>query len=269
MIVDKGRELILKYLSGRSQTWAGAIELGIGSTAVLQTDENLEFPYVRVPVEYGDYDAGTNEVILRAVIPNGVAGEFHEVGVFSDEDFPEAEQGNTLIAAFNDIDTTYTSDVGVTDTANVRAGTLGYLLSSAGFVRALLPTLGSELSGYTATDEFVLAYNLTAGTPSVSLRFESTSTDYYEHTFTGSAGYNIEAVEKQNMTQTGTPSWGTVTSVYVSTNTADGIMFDALAVRDSVSIDTYGMVARQVLGTPVVKSSGVETEVTFTVGLSY
>lgn len=268
MIVNKGKELMVRYLAGRSESWAGAIELGIGETAVAATDENLEFPYIRVPVEYGDYNPSTNEVILRAVLGADVAGEFYEVGVFSDEDFPEAEQGNTVIAAFNDIDTVYTSDVGATDTTNVRLGTLGYLLSAAGYVRALLPTLGSELSGYTATDEFVLAYNLTSGTPSVSLRFESTPTDYFEHTFSPSAGYNIESVQKQNMTQTGSPSWETVSSVYVST-TAGTIMIDAVAVRDSVQIDTYGMVARTVLGTPLVKASGVETEVTFTVGLTF
>lgn len=268
MIVNKGKELIIRYLAGRSEAWAGAVELGVGETAAALTDENLEFPYVRVPVEYGDYNTANNEVILRAVLPTDVSGQFHEIGVFSNEDFPEAEQGNTMIAAFNDVDTVYTSDVGVTDTANVRLGSLGYLLSSAGYVRALLPTLGSELSGYTATDEFVLAYNLTSGTPSVSLRFESTLTDYYEHTFTASAGYNIESVQKQNMTQVGTPSWGTVSSAYVSTD-AGTIMIDGLAVRDSVQISTYGMVARTVLGTPLVKASGVETEVTFTVGLSF
>lgn len=273
MITDKGKELITRFLAGHSGVWAGALEFGVGNTAPTVSDESLEFPFIRVPVDYVDYDPSTYTVTIRAILPENVTGELHEVGVFSSEDFPSQEQGHQLLLDYSGEDTVYSPVNAAVTTDEVRVGVIGYRLTApaagTATLRAFLPRI--DLNAYTGNDVLNLAYHYssTGGSPSVNVRFESTLSDYFLWSFTPTAGYNIETSARNALSQVGAPSWDTVNAVYVELDDAGELILDGLMIEDTINIATYGMIARQIMSPELIKASGVETEAIYELTLGF
>ena len=273
MITNKGKELLSRYLAGYSGVWAGALEFGVGETTVDATNESLDFPFVRVPVQYIDYDPNTYVITVRAVIPATVSGVFYEVGVFSSEDFPSGEQGHQLILDYSGVDTVYSAVNAATTLDNARVGSTAYKLTApaagTATLRGFIP--GNDLSSYTGNDVFNTAYFYTAtgGAPSVNMRFESTPTDYFSYSFTPTAGYNIETVARGTLGQTGTPNWSTVNAVYVELDDLGELTLDGLMLEDTINIGTYGMIAREIITPELVKAGNVETDAIFQITLGF
>lgn len=273
MITNQGKELLVKYLAGKIARWADAIEVGIGETAATVNDTSLEFPYRRFPVDNVDYDEVNSKVIVRATIPQEVSTGIYEVGLFTSENFPEPTIGNRILLDYVNGSTVFTESNTSFSSVNARLGVEGKLMSApaagSAFVRGY--TAAAVLSPYKGSDNFNLAYfyTNTGGTPTVTVRMETTEADYYQHTFSPSAGYNIETFTKSSMTSTGTPDWGAIDSVYISTSDQSDILLDGIMIEESLVSETYGMVARNVLVTPRLKAPGVEAEMTFEVGLTF
>lgn len=273
MITDKGRELLVQYLAGKIDRWAAAIEVGVGETATQATDTSLEFPHLRFEVDNFDYDEVNKKVIVRATIPQEVATSVYEVGLFTSLNFPEPTIGNRLLLDYVEGSAIFVDQNVSLVSADSRIGNEARLISAGagqtGFVRGY--TEAAILSPYKGSDNFNLAYHFTntGGVPTVTVRMETTESDYYEYTFNPSTGYNIETFAKSSLTTVGSPDWGTIDSVYISTDSQSDLMLDGIMIEESLIIESYGMVARRVLTTPRSKPAGVEAELTFEVGLTF
>lgn len=274
MITNKGEELLARFLAGAGGSWAGALEFGVGETAVAKTDESLDFPFIRVPIDQTDYFLNTTtgkwNIRFRGSLKPGDSGVLYEVGVFSSEEFPEQEAGNILLLDYSQLDTVY-STLNASVVSNGRVGSLSTLVSvpsgQTGYVRGFKP--GLDLGLYSGNDTVNLAYDFTqtAGVPNISIRFESTETDYFQHTFTPTTGYNIEVASRSVFTTTGNPSWTTANAVYVEIGAQGDVLLDGIMIEDTINIPTYGMAIRRVLVEPIVKSETSEVEVSFDVEL--
>jgi hypothetical protein len=270
MITTKGRSLLLQYLTGFVQSWAGAIEVGIGQTSPTTEDISLDFPFRRFPIDNMDYDEVNNKVIVRATIPQDVSTGIYEIGLFSAENFPEPIVGNRILLNYTDGISIYSTDIGTYTNENVRLGDEGMLLSHAsgtGFIRGYIT---SSLFEYNGSSEFNLAYNSVGTAPVTTVRFETTSSDYFEHSFTPIDGSNIETFTKESVASTGNPLWSSIDSIVIST--AAGVAeltLDGIMIEDSVTFSNYGMVAREVLSSPRIKPSGIEAEITIEIELGF
>ena len=127
-----------------------------------------------------------------------------------------------------------------------------------------------DLSGYSAADAFVLAFNVgTATTSSVRALFLTDTSNYYTVNFgTPTSGYKIVSVAKGDAVATGTPDWGNITEIRVSTiSTAGGasqIDYDGLRIEDTDTVNSdYVLVSRELLTTPFVKQIGMTQEIEF------
>lgn len=275
MITDKGKELLARYLTGDSAAWAGAFEFGVGETAASSTDTSLEFPFVRVPIDYVDYFYNTTtakwNVRFRGVLKEGESGQMHEIGVFTSDEYPGQEVGNQLLLDYSGLDTVYALENATVSVQGSRVGQYGTLISTAttGSVRAYRP--GLDLGVFTSNDTVNLAYDFTqtAGVPNVSIRFESTPSDYFEYTFAPAVGYNIESTARSAFVATGVPTWNTANTIFVSVDAQSDLLLDGIMIEDTINVQDYGMVIREVLGQPIVKSETKELEVTFDLELNF
>jgi hypothetical protein len=273
MISSKGQEILSRYLAGLTTQWAGAVELGVGSTDPTLSDTSLEFPVVRAQVDFLDYNPLTHRVIARATLGDEIAGSFYEVAIFNQEDYPDQSSGNQLILDFSQEDTAYSSLNANVSSSNTRVGSVGTLVSvpssSTGYVRGYRP--GLDLSNFSGADTVNLAYFYadTGGSPSVTIRFETTLEDYYEFTFTPTVDYNIETFARESMTTVGSPSWSDVSGVYLLVTDEADILLDGIMIEGTVSSLDYGMVAREVPDSPIIKTQFNEVEVTFTLDLGF
>jgi hypothetical protein len=120
-----------------------------------------------------------------------------------------------------------------------------------------------DLSGYSALDEFRLAYNVNSvfvATAKVILHTDDSN--YFTYTITApGAGYALTAFHKSDCTITGTPSWANITSVDVQVTSTSGgsgsIDFDGLRMEDKdLNSEQYVFVSRAVPATPIVKLAG-------------
>ena len=87
-----GKQTIIKYLAGLISEYAGAIAVGVGSTAANVNDNTLEFEVGRAPVNmkavktFGTQVTATPsynqnaQVVFRGTMSEDVAGEVYEVG---------------------------------------------------------------------------------------------------------------------------------------------------------------------------------------------
>jgi hypothetical protein len=273
MITSKGKEIISRYLAGLTGQWAGAMELGVGSTSAELGDTSLEFPIVRAEVNYLDYNPLTHRVTARATLSDEVAGSFYEVAIFNQEDYPDQSSGNQIILDFSQEDTSYATLNANISSSNARVGSNGILVSvpaaSTGYVRGYRP--GLDLSNFSGGDVINLAYFYTdtAGAPTVTVRFETTLEDYYEASFTPTVDYNIETFSRESMTTTGSPSWSDVSGVYLLVTGESDILLDGIMIEGTINTLDYGMVAREVLTSPIIKTQFNEVEVTFTLDIGF
>jgi hypothetical protein len=273
MITSKGEGILSRYLAGLTSQWAGAIELGVGSTAATLGDTSLEFPVVRAEVNYLDYNPLTNRITARATLGDEIAGSFYELAVFNQEDYPDQSSGNQLILDFSQEDTGYSTLNASVSTSNARVGSSGTLISvpasSTGYVRGYRP--GLDLSNFSGGDVINLAYfyTATAGAPTVTVRFETTLEDYYEASFTPTVDYNIETFSRESMTTTGNPSWSDVSGVYLLVTGESDILLDGIMIEGTINVLDYGMVAREVLTSPIIKTQFNEVEVSFTLDIGF
>lgn len=273
MITNKGKKLLVQFLAGKIEDWAAEVEVGIGDTAAQVTDESLEFPHLRFDVDHYDYDELNEKVIVRATIPQEVSTGIYEVGLFSGLNNPVSVNGNRLLLDYTDGSAIFSENNAVFSATNSRLGDEGKLLNigsgQTGYVRGYLEA--GDLSEYKGSDNFNLAYYYTntGGTPTVTVRFETTESDYYEHTFSPTAGYNIETFAKSTLTSTGTPDWSVIDSIYIASSDQSDILLDGIMAEESLLVEDYGMVARRVLTTPRIKPTGVEAELTFEIGVTF
>jgi hypothetical protein len=277
LITTEGKRLILRYLAGQSPSLGGAIGLGVSSVAATLSDSILGFEIDRIPVALKNADYINSVVLFKATIDQDSEFSIYEAGLWSGT-FNELsrEFDSKLITTFDsDIEdwTNITFDTTVNrtsaDAARVDAG------SSA----TTSPRLDVELdlSGYSANDEFHLAFSKPNNNIStIKLIFQDiVSGGSLSLTKTVSAlptGYNILTFKKGDFIVSGTISWADITRMgfdVTATATAGYVVLDGLRIED---LDTpnqdFVLVSHTVLGAPLEKTSTAPMDVEYALDFS-
>jgi hypothetical protein len=296
MITSDGKILIAKYLAGIVDSYAGAIAVGVGTTAETDADKLLDYEFARVPIlvrnVVGPTSDGIFQVSYKGTLPSQLEGVICEAGIIS-QIFNQysGAYGDRLIAKFSSSELwTTTSSSNMTavqqtmagvanDTAAIRIGGEGIYITSQSAsspsIEIQSTVIQGDFSGYSSADQFALGYSGTyipAGT-SIQIKLYSSASDYWFYTFTSTQnlynlwGYKMKKFTKSEFSPSGSPSWDSITKIGVAvatTSASTKIMLDGLSMFDTDYINPdYSMVSRTVLSTPVVKSAGKSMDVEY------
>lgn len=274
LITSAGKTQILKYLAGYGVSIGRGIAVGLGDTAAQLTDTSLKFEFSRSSVNLISADYADNSIVFKGTVGSDVVGTIYEVGLWSEYQSQDFFTSRTLLK-FGSTEGSW--DAGEWFSTSTRMGVDSMRLAPAlsATIKSTLVGAYLDLSGYSDLDEFLLAYNVnSAFVANVKLYFYTDISNYYTQTITSpAAGYHIDNFSKPAFIATGTPNWSNITSVAVSvTSTAGGsgsVDFDALRIEDrDLNDERYVLVSRAVPSTPIIKTSGLEMEFEYVVGLA-
>ena len=222
-------------------------------------------------------------VVYKATIPQDVAGQIKEVGIYPSTRSSINNYEDKFLSSFSDSLDWSTSSLSnpsysVTD---AQVGENVLLFTSLGSTAQQYFNYNPiDLSGYSVNDSIRLAYNkLDANLQNIILRFYSSDSDYYSITITpeGGTGYKITSSillstvfsgivgtpDKSNIIKTAitvTPTSGNTTSVGM----------DGLRINDEDTFDpVFGLISRSVLSSPLIKASGRSVDVEYRLDLGF
>lgn len=260
---------------------AEAIAFGLGDKAEDVNDTKLQFEVDRMEVVLTSYDFVNNRVIFKAPIPEEFAGKIYEVALFSTIDNPSAgDYGSKILTTFDSATeewvnaTTLVPATFNTTNARIGADALRHTPGASGTNTDALKDVVLDLSGYSAADKFVVAFNNgNANMSSASVKLHTDATNYYQLNIgSQSTGYKVVEITKGAAVATGTPDWSNITEIRVTTNSTAGgasqLDFDGLRIED---VDTvapeYVMVSRELISV-YTKVEGMTQEIEFALNIS-
>ena len=286
MITKFGKRFLANFVAGNSSFASKEMALGIATGSALEyplsdTNSRLGFEFYRVPIRQGGIDIDSTvsptkyTVIYSATIPTNIAGKINEIGIYSGESYtrnlyaskfisnfelpykwspePELDQINSRVS---DSSLTFTSD-----TTNPKEYT--YLLEDL------------DVSGYNPLDTMCLSYKANdANLSSLKVRLYSSDSDYIQFTFTGHVvGDNIKSLPMSSGVSTGTFNPQSVIKlgvVVTPTTSATSVSMDGLRINDEDTFDPeYGLIARSILDSTMIKVIGREAAIEFKLDLSF
>lgn len=272
MITDAGKTFIKRYLAGHAGTLVGAISVGIGDVAPAAGDQRLQFEFARVPVIVTDYDFEADELIFKGSLEEEIEGTIYEVGIWTSEiNSAAGNQESRLITSFDseteewDVET-----FAVGGNTRIGIDSLHHTPAASTTASSMLGGIALDLVDYSSLDVFTLAYYVAnANTASINLRLRTDASNYYEFTISNpTAGYKFATLSKGTAVAVGNPNWQDINEVEITTTANAGgaadVQYDGLRIEDTDTIaPEYGLVARTVLATPIVKSEGSVQDVEY------
>lgn len=294
MITKFGKRFLASYLAGDSNFYSKDIALGISSDAESVNDTRLGFEIYRLPVSLSSINieddgvGGFNYfIIYKTTIPQDISGVISEIGLYPgvrkslnlyDSKFIASFENNiTWVDSSNNSpglesnSATFTSKIGENMVRfNVTASTSKEYKNSI----VLL-----DLSGYSVNDSLTLAYKKEDNnTSKIRIKFYSSDTAYYYADFTpsGSNGDKIQSVLMSTVFNNivGSPDLTNITKVGIEVTAGAGgntvVYFDGLRINDEDTFDPqYGLIARNVLTTPLQKPSGRPVDIEYKLQLEF
>ena len=268
MISNNGKIHIKRYLGGFVPAIAQSIAFGVGSASENANDTKLSFEVGRADIIVTTFDFVSNQIVYKAALPEDFSGTIYEAAIYSVSADSAAGQFNSrLIASFDSVSEEWLDggNPSVFGAGNSRIGpnSLRQAPTALSSKTDAMNQLAIDLSGYSGNDKFVFAYNVgTANTTSIRFRFMTDSSNYYDITLgVQTTGYKVVEVSKSSAVATGSPDWGTITELRVTTNSGAGgasqVDFDGIRIEDTDTVNPdYVMVAREVLSSPYAQQDG-------------
>ena len=287
VVTKYGKRFLTSFLAGRDSFSSKSMAFGIDNTAAADTDTRMGFEFYRTPILFGSTDIQTANdittyaVVYKATIPQDVAGYITEVGIYPEFKQSLSSYDSKFLGDFdNQLDWTNTPLI---TEEGARVGQYLLNMSSDGtsakeYKSSVQPI---DLSGYSINDTIRLAYlKNDANLSSITIKFYSSSLDYYSVTITPASGtgYKLSSditldslfsnastsnVDASNITQIGiviTPTSGQSTSVGL----------DALRINDEDTFNPdFGLISRSILSTPLVKLAGRQVDVEYRLDLGF
>lgn len=272
------------FVSGNSQFASKEMALGIATNAeypLSDTNSRLGFEFYRVPIRAGGIDIDSSvtptkyTVIYSATIPTNIAGKINEIGIYSGESYSKNLYESKFISNF---ELPYEwSPEPTLDQTDYRVGDSSLIFTSNGTAaREYTYALNSmDVSGYNPSDTLSFSYKVNdANLSSLKVRLYSSNTDYLEFTFTGhSVGNNIKSVNMSTGVSTGTFNPQSVVKlgiVVTPTSAQTSVSMDGLRINDEDTFDPeYGLIARSILNSTMIKVIGREAAIEFKLDLSF
>ena len=284
MITKFGKRFISNFVAGNSSFAAKEMALGIATQLeypVSDTNSRLGFEFYRVPIRQGGIDIDSSvspvkyTVIYSATIPTNIAGKINEIGIYSGESYSRNLYGSKFISNF-ELPYEWSPEPAL-DQSDYRVGDSSLLFTSNGTAaREYTYLLNSiDVSGYNPSDTLSFSYKVNnANLSSLKVRLYSSDTDYLQFTFTGhSVGYNIKNLNMSAGVSTGTFNPQSVVKlgiVVTPTSAQASVSMDGLRINDEDTFDPeYGLIARSILDSTLVKVIGREASIEFKLDLSF
>lgn len=284
MITKFGKRFLTNFIAGNTSFSSKEIAIGIATNTeytLSDTNSRLGFEFYRVPARIGgiDIDASVTPtkytVIYSATLPTNIGGKINEIGIY-----PGSR------TSINYFDSKFITDfelpfewtpTPLIDESNYRIGDSSLIFTSDGTSprEYTLPVSAFDLSEYNPLDSFSFSYKVNdAFLSSIKIRFYSSSSDYYEIIYTGhSVGYNIKNKNFSDLNATGSPKLDNINSIgitIVPTTSEASVSVDGLRINDEDTFDPiYGLIARSILPTEIVKVIGRESQIEFKLDLSF
>lgn len=296
MITKFGKRFIASYLAGMVSFPKQDIAIGIaGSSDYASADTNtrLGFEYYRLPATFGSIDIQTDgggnstySVIYKTTLPQDVAGVIKEIALYpgtrtSTNNFDSkflSDFENNLVwtnpSGQNPALVSYSEDTPEYPVPRIGSSLvlIDVLASGSEEYVASVPTF--NLGGYSGNDSITLVYKEDANLSSVKVKLYSSDTSYYMATFNGSgtAGERIEDLNISALTAHNNPTTSIVKiGIQVTAGAGDTELYlDGLRINDEDTFDpTFGMIARDVLVTPLEKKAGKPVDIEYKIGLTF
>ena len=284
MITKFGKRFLSNFVAGNSSFSSKEMALGIATQTeypLLDTNSRLGFEFYRVPIRQGgiDIDASVSPVkytvIYSATIPTNIAGKINEIGIYSGQSYSKNLYESKFLSSF---ELPYEwSPEPTLDQSDYRVGDSSLIFTSNGtaaeeYVYALD---SMDVSGYNPSDKISFSYKVNdENLSSLKVRLYSSDTDYLEFTFTGhSVGYNIKNLNMSTGVSTGTFNSQSVVKLGIlvtPTSAQTSVSMDGLRINDEDTFDPeYGLIARSVLDSTMIKVIGREAAIEFKLDLSF
>ena len=298
MITRFGKRFIASYLAGMVSFPKQDIAIGVSDgTDYAASDSNtrLGFEFYRLPASFGSIDIQTDgggnstySVIYKATLPQDIAGIVKEIALY-----PGSR------TSINNFDSKFISDfennLSWTDLSGQNPALVAYSEEDPIYP---VPRIGSSLimietpqgsseeysatispfdiSGYSANDSLSLVYEKDdTNLSSIKVKLYSSDTAYHMATFTasGAAGQKIANINLSALTTHNGPT-STITKVAIEVTAGSGgdsvVYLDGLRINDEDTFDpTFGMIARDVLVTPLEKKAGKPVDIEYKIGLTF
>lgn len=292
-LTTAGRTIAIKSLLGIIPSFAGTMAYGISSkpnsintSTKLITDNSLQFELGRAAVIGSSLNVSNNNDLLvyTATINDPYQYTIHEVGLFP-SGIRNANIGvaGSLIFDFDRVDLFNkfgtASGAALVESVEARIGTQMLQIPQTDGINSYLSYAATDntladISRYVSQDTFRLAgFDLSGTSSSVTFRFYSDATNYYDFIFAtpSASGYFVSEVEKGSAIITGNPSWNTITSARIWQNSASAMYLDGLRIDfGSYLLDTVtGMISRAVLPSPIRKPAGIPLTIEYSLALDF
>lgn len=282
MITTAGKTHIKRFLAGYVSAIGQSIAFGIGGASEALSDYALQLEVASAPINMTYYDFANNRLVFKASVPEDYVGKIYEIGVYSTATNPiTADYASRLISTFDSATENWidinTSAFAPFASTNTRVGDDSLRLTPAANATSTyaLQNVSLDLSGYSAADILVFAYNVgNANTSTLRIRFMTDNANYFDFDLgSQTAGYKFTQRTVGSATVTGAPTWSNITQIQVTAISGSGgasaIDFDAIRILDIDSPQTdYVLVARKVLATPVTSVAGMPQDIEFTLDVS-
>jgi hypothetical protein len=284
MITKFGKRFLTSYIAGTNTLDSKEMALGIATNAeypLADTNSRLGFEFYRVPIRQGgiDIDASTNPVtytvIFSATLPTNISGKINEIGIYSGQSYTRNLYNSQFISNF-ELPYEWTPEPAL-DQVNSRVldSSLTFTSNSTSPREYTYPFSDLDISGYNPLDTMCLSYRANdANLSSVKARLYSSDSNYIEFTFTGHVvGNNIKSLYMSNGVTTGTFNPESISKlgiIITPTSAQTSVSMDGLRINDEDTFDpAYGLIARSILTSEMVKVVGREASIEFKLDLSF
>lgn len=270
LLTTEGKSAILRFLAEQGGTLAGAICVGVGTTAANVADRLLEFEVVRGDVTVVSPDYTNTAIVYKADLPAELRVDIREVGMWTSRG--DVEQAGLVVSFDQDLEG-WTA--GTWETTTRRIGPNGLSVAAAASTSTTTDLLNVfwSIDSMSPADTFALSYNVANEfTSSIQVRFMTDASNYYSYTINApAAGYKVTRFTKSQLVKTGTPTDITQISI-INTATAGGtstVVLDGLRTDDGDFNDPGSLLlSRAILGTPIEKPAGVPFEIEYTLDVT-
>lgn len=287
MITKFGKRFLTNQIAGNISNLNKDIAVGIDYTSDTENDTRLGFEFYRVPVSFGTTDIQTVEnnttysVIFKATIPQDVEGHINEIGLYP-----------STRSSINNYDSKFITDFATyTDWTDADGFKADYLTGTQRIGNSILVmqsaanepneyiqnTSNLDLSGYSVNDTLKLAYyKQDENLQSITIRFYSSDTEYFEKVITPSSGTgnkltsDIPMSEIFNGATVTAPDKSSIIKIGITITPSGSettyVGFDGLRINDEDTFDPiFGLIGRSVV-TTTTSISGTSGQNTITVG---
>ena len=275
LITDNGRDVILRYIAGATQSWASNLAIGAMPIQPTQSDTDLNFETARVPIDFKTYRNAISPdpdlIIVRGTLPQNLYANIYEVGVYPDSSSTSlSAKSNAILADFDNISNWNVSagNVSITNFMpqaenSPRIGAHSVELDPETIYENA--TVSFDIGGYTPINNLeVLLYNTVEGVLTITLTDLLGASMSFTFNLVTEPGYQVLSAPFSP----GAHLFETIDKISISTDTTAIATIDAIkaTTRNEFSTKDY-IVSKSALTTPIAKKYGVPLDIEYSIQL--